>query len=394
LRSDTSRAVAPLIVASLDQYLLFGQYDLLCDHVWRSHTAYRHPTHNIVASYKETIQSDIGPTNSHALTYFTMNFYSDEEDEERRDLLCGLSSTWSDLGIALIVSELWNSRPNVWTMEYQWRLFFPHVNALLLVEVADEEEVDPLASFRRRASIAPHGYRLLKELLSQTRKCSLYISNEESAPDNPLRICQLLLNRMMEASTNISQQTPLLPTAVHIYHELKLLLAKYRPINQVNIVDLLMQNCPYPGLKPKIVDLLRSMVEWKNACDAESKVWQFVEQHFLLPIEMQLRGWSTGESSTSAILSSLIDGTEYFAANLGLIHVWVMYRREIPGDLNHCQSRITEIHSQLQSLVAQHVSSNNSQSLSLEIYRLELLENSLQRIIDVMLELASFGDLL
>jgi hypothetical protein len=391
--NDTFRSSVPFIAASLDQHLLFGQYDWLCDHAWRSYTICRHPKDNIVSAYQESIRSDVGPTASQALTYFTIDFDSDELNEERRDLLCGLSSTWSDLGIALLVSLLWNSRPKVWAIAYEWRLFFPQVKSLLLAEQEDEE-MDPLESMRRCAPVVPHGYRLLEELLSQTRTHSLSIAKDESAPNSPLRTCQLLLNHMMEASNSKSQQMQPFPNAVHIYQELKLLLAKYRPIDQVEIVDRLIRNCPYPGLKPKIVDLLRSMVEWKYANEAESKIWHFVERNFLLTIDEQLRRYSTGTSSTSTIVSIFVNDAELYTAYLGLIHIWIMCRRKIPDDLNNVQNRIVEIHSTLQRLLAQHAPSNNSQSPSLEPYRLGLLENSLQRTIDVMSELDSFEALL
>lgn len=386
--ADRYKSSLTSLSMSLYQLVLIDQYDWLCDHAWRAYIEQH--DHLLIASYKKAIQNGIEPTTSQALTYFTTDFDSDEdEDENRRDFLCGISSTWSDLGVALIVSTLWDIRPKVWTIAYQWRLFFPHVNVLLLAEVMnEEEEIESLEFLRLRASIILHGYCLLQQLLSQTTTWSLSIAEDEDSPDHPFRTCQLLLNHMMEASNSNSRNMQHLPNAVRIYQILKQLLTRYRPVDQVETIKRLVENCPYPGLKPKLVDLLRIMVEWKNARDAESKVWRFVEQQFLLPIENLLRGWSTRDFMTSAVLGTLIDETEYFAAHLGLIHVWIICRRNIPSDLNACRIQVMGIHSNLQGLLTQHVSSKNSQSSSSEeLNRLELLENSLQRTLDVMHEL-------
>ena len=378
------------VSTSLDQHVLSGQYDWLCDHAWRNFDAvHKHSKHDLITSYKEAVQSEIGPTFSQALTYFTIDFGPDEA-VERRDLLCGLSSAWLDLGIALLVSLVWNNRPNVWTSVYQWRLFFPHVKVLLLAGVTQDEEIDPAELLRRRASIAPHGYHLLEDILTQTTTRSLCITSGLRLPDDPVHTCQLLVNCMVEASRSSSQQAQRLPNSIKIYQKLKMLVGKYRPIDQVEMVERLIQSCPYPGVKPKLADLLRSMVEW-NDTDAESKVWHsIVEQHFLLPIEAQLSDWSKDVTSTS-IICTLLNDTEQFAAYLGLLHIWIICKRKLPAELHKAKNRITEIHAKLRSLLGHRSSSprptaasNDSLSSSVELHRLELLENSLQRTVEVM----------
>jgi hypothetical protein len=382
------------LVSSLNEHVLFGQYDLLCEHSWRYNKKF---DQDYTLLYKSSIDKENGPTASKALAYFTVSTDSDQDDETRRDLVCGLSSVWPETDIALLSAVAWNSRPNVWSIAYQWRLFFPQVSVLLAAGVTDE--TDNLESLKGNEAVELYGYQLLQNLLNQTTTQSLPKNSCRNVRDSPVGTCQLLANRMVDASITISKRRSL-PNAVETYHIMKLLVEKYFPLYQLEIVEKLMQCCPYLGLRPKFVDFLRGFIGWNDTL-AEAGVWHIVENMLFSNLEDRISNMSS-DSATDCLIVSLSDDAELFSATLGLLQVWIMRKRTIPDvlNLNNLPNRLVNLHFKLLKILKQHSMSmktkpaqyvtvpHNTNPLTLvEPYRLNIFESSLQRTIDVMAEL-------
>ena len=372
------------LVESWDSDILHGHYEGIYEHPWRQLETYR--------------SSETVATESWALTYYTTNQHctSDEQREDRRERALGMDTVWSPLGIAVLVAtQGWEKRPYVWTGQYAWRMFFPHVSVLLLgyhnadIEEDDgnEESNSENGGTNNISNFARLGFQLLQNLLQTTRQCSLSSPGpSSSAADCPIGTCQLIANQIINGSTqenafNNHRNTSLslgnyLPSAGHSFQLLKSLVGKYNPMYQIQLVQELYEHCPHPGLRPKILDILRPFVTWNNSA-AEQRVCRFLEEEFLRKLEEYVLHTMDDDG-----MQDLVDNVEVYTAAMGLIQLWLLYRKSddaafFPG--GRLTTRLVSLQNRLEQLT--FGSANNGHT---EQFRLHLLENSLRQTLHLL----------
>jgi len=370
-KSDAATARAQKQLHSLwvavDRHILRGRYELLYEHPWWRCRREQEPTQD-----DETTTNSTSPSSSDAavLAYYTTDLVLDdstEAEEERRDQVLGLQTIWSDLGIAILAAAVgWTERPSVWTAEYQWRMFFPHVAVLLLAQYDDDED-DPFGSccYDKGEDAAAEcvelesnnssdgingsvmivarllGFDLLHNLLQHTPDRSAVTPGSRHAPDCPIGTLQLIANQII-VSGSISaleqgqaSKRGTLPNASRSFQLMRSLVGKYCPAYQVTIVQTLYLDCPHPGLRPKLVDLLRSFVTWEDE-SAVQDVWLFLDTQVLSSLANHVDGvFSTNSgptdvSSWSSSVEELVNHVEVYSAALGLIQLWLLCVRKAP----------------------------------------------------------------
>jgi hypothetical protein len=360
--------VGNLVKTSFCPMLGHYEYDALYPHVWR--------------------RLRRGATNSMtpeeiALTYFTIK--DDEEDEQvdeiRRERVSHMETLWSDQGIAVLVAASWNNmRPLVWSHSYTWKNFFPYVSILLLGEDSDDDDdADDLSG---DIQIQLSGYRLLENLQTCPDRC-LHLTSP-TAPDSPVGTFQLLSNRMLLVASSgrpgpSAILTDELPDAAQTYQWMKKLIRKYVPKAQVSVIQQLVQDCPHPGLHPKLLDLLQDFVNWDAVTMLEIEVWGWIDQRFLQELESHVKERSKGNFVIQDA-ESVIQNVELYGAALGLMHRWILLKKTPPllqdlsGRLSRC---LTTLQLTQQSWLA-------ASPPPAEHYRLDVLESSLQRTLELL----------
>lgn len=391
-----------LLFALLNKHVLRGRYELLYGHPWRLRKDLQHCGGG---------PADNDRTKSVTLAHLTIDSAQDDK-EDRNETVLGVKTVWPDTGIALLVAASWTLRPSHWTVRYQWSMFFPHVNALLLEgeasSVENEENIydgEQGGKENNRRIIASYGYGLLNQLIQQTVPRSLSVGTNNGAPDSPIGTCQLIANQIIAASlfdrqnfhfeqvgmTN-KERFPVqqsLPDAVGAFQLLKLLVAKYSPMYQIEIVRKLLQDCPHPGLRPKLVDLLRGFISWNDE-DAEYQVWMFLDRNFVSELEVRVI-----DGSDSTVVCDLIDDVEVHLAALSLLQLWILFKGSAPAALTNLETRLRRMYISIHNAEikwSQPPSVNTDVShaqavpswLPLNRHRLNLLECSLRQIVDLL----------
>lgn len=385
----TETTTTTLLFDSLFEHLLRGRYELLLEHPWR-----KHHHKQLIVKY----HADETRTQAAALAYFTIDHDDNGEDDK---LLVGMKTVWSDKGIALLIESGWKARPNIWSIEYQWRMFLPHVNAMLLGGDVDDADGEDCCfkdgSDNNGGTITARGFNLLARLLQQTEPRSLPRAQSDSVPNSPIGTCQLIANQIVAAGSverkihDDAQDADLfpphqsLPNAAQAFQLMKQLVAKYCPSYQVDIVRKLLQDSPHPGLRPKLLDLLRDFVAWNDAI-AEREVWLLFEKQFLMALECRI-----SDGTIVANADDLIDDVETFQAALGLLQLWIMCKRTCPAALINLESRLRHVHAVVREIVTSwsggsmdDSSRTSNMPHHLERHRLNLLENSLQQTVGLL----------
>ena len=442
--SDAATAHAKKQLRSLlvacDRHILRGRYELLYEHPWWRR---REPTQDDERPRTTTTKS-ASPSSSDAavLAYYTTDLVDDDDDsaeaeEERRDEVLGLQTVWSDLGIAVLAAAVgWTERPNVWTAEYQWRMFFPHVAVLLLAQDDDDdpfgccydegedaaaEGVDPENDNRSddinsSVIVAARllGFDLLHNLLQHTPDRSAITPGSRDAPDCPIGTLQLIANQIIIVSGSALEQGQAsewgttLPNASRSFQLMRSLVGKYCPAYQVTIVQTLYHDCPHPGLRPKLLDLLRSFVAWEDA-RAVQDVWLFLDAQVLSSLASHVGGtFPTNNgpmdvSSLSFSVEELVNHVEVYSAALGLIQLWLLCVRKAPTTpaaattfADDLEQRLASIHGSVQRIIAaipaaaeqQHSTNAAPLTAPAEHHRLLLLESSLKQTVELLASLS------
>jgi hypothetical protein len=178
-------------------------------------------------------------------------------------------------------------------------------------------------------------------------------------------------------SDGIEPRGHALPTGGDTFHIMRTLLEKYKPQAQTGIVRLLVHDCPHPGLRPKLLDLLRPFVAWEDP-PAVSAVWQYVEES-LTSLESHCRPGSHGTPPRVVEVDELLDSAELHVSSLNLLYLWIRVKISLP-EVPLLRSRLSSIHSLLQASLLEH--SNNPQDD--RYFRLHLLESALEQNIEAM----------
>lgn len=334
-------------------------------------------------------------TNMDALSSLIINLDSNGTTD-RRDLTLGIDTLWSEMGVAILAALGWDRRPCVWSIQYQWELYVPHVNVLLLGEgLDDEEHADECrqnelertsATNDKSDAVSTHGCNILNHLVQQTTLRSLSQVHSCINSDALFGTCLLLSNRIVQESSLLHRGNPLAVRATLAAQVLKDIAKKCSPMYQLNIVQNLLQRCPHPALKPKLIDLLRDSVFW-NDKDAEGQLWLFFERIFLL--EMDQLGYASD-------VPDIIERSEIYQATLGLALLWMVHKRKRPDALRNFLTRLKHAHCVISAIVSSENNSNidsmgqpvfvstGEKDIHLEKHRLNLLESGLLTAVQFM----------
>ena len=279
-------------------------------------------------------------------------------EEEDREAVVSVETEIDQVGLAEMSFFWlgWTDRPQVFSGAHLWHLLFPSVSILLN---ADESMVSQ-----------QHGFILLQHLLSLVPNASL-AGTSKRRPDHPLATFQLLSNRIIVDAAAQNGKSPMtsLPNGSQAFLTMKALLAKYQPLYQVHLVKTLHQDCPHQGLKPKIIDLLRTFVEWSDS-QALAMVWAYLDL-CLKDLEGYVKSSSDG---SPRILDSedLAMEAEDFVAVVGVFRLWRVVRKQ-PLGVRRLQGRLIRIHDALSRALATQKSQH--------LFRLDLLANAIQLVL-------------
>jgi hypothetical protein len=395
---DMMQDTSVRLLESLHQHdVLDGSWTILYEHDMRKRAL-------ASISHRSKKPSVLCPQNA-ALARFTIasvhSYHSDDdsndEDDDLYNLTLGVETQWSDVGIArLAILAGWKDRPYVWSVEYQWYLFLPHMNQLLLGDGDDSDDADDdgddghaVEEKRQRnesiKSTAIHAFSVLKQLLQGTPQYSM-IWTKSRALNDYLGLFQLLANYMIAANMAQSgighdESLTTLPNATETFQLMKTLMEKYRPQCQVGLVRRLLEDCPHPGLRPKLIDLLRNFVFWENVA-SEDDVWALVA-------DVCLNNFDRMQSTTLSAndVSRHVDNAEDYQAALGLLELWIMRKRALPLllHLEDLRSRIQHAHSIVSSAADIALAADDEQNGdALPGHRFNLLESALQRVLDLI----------
>lgn len=287
--SHTCWELGRLIESSATEHSGRGSFlSIICNHPWRLQRESR-----CVLTETSSFEA--------LLAYFTCETILDDKVcEQRKNETCYTDTTWEATGVALLVSSAWDNRPFVWSTNYQWRCAFPHVAPLLNGENGS-------------AAVQGIGCSFLLKLLSTAPVQEQHHHKEANfdRPANPTGTFQLLINRVVAASSGQPDQKLV---AAQAYDLMKRLLSKYKPISQFRLVKSLLHSCPHFSMKPKIVDLWRGVISWKDQA-AELKLFVSLRD----PVNKLTRHVKNGNLLD---VDELIDMSEFYSAVLGVLLLW------------------------------------------------------------------------
>jgi hypothetical protein len=389
----------------LEPSLLQLVWQALCERVIRGRweLLYEHP----LRKQCRATANNFANRETKALAILTIRTFGDNDDDELWDLTAGVDTVWSDVGIALlIVLAGWIIRPMSWSIGYQWCLVLPHVNQLLLEgednndEDNADEDLQVVSRSPRKGRVKTFGFEALNQLLRQTPQCT--IRRTHRCWQSMVGLLQLLSNHLMGAYARSREEEENmvaghghgtnhpLPTATETFQQMKTVVSKIHPLNQTDMVRKLLEDCPHPGLRPKLVDLLRIFVGWNDDV-CEEKVWALFEESFLREFDNQ----RVIRSSTDFSMDS--DAAEEYQSLLGLLQIWIMCKQRLPvsKSLTNVRARLEHTHHVVAAASAlSHApldgTTENRGNVSLSDsderceHRFNLLENSLQQIILLM----------
>ena len=331
-----------------------------------------------------------------ALFYWTLAAPGTEsEDVDRKESISWMETQWDDVGLAALAAVAFEQqqRPLVWSAAHCWRLWLPQVSVLLNAEDTKMESDDSTNEEWDCSWFLWMGYGLLEQLLPCIPNGSLTVPNRllistASSPENPLGTLQLLSNRIvaaaMESRQSAASQPPSnsggtmqLPNESVTFQIMQRLLSKYVPRHQVVIVRQLVEECPHPGLRPKLLDLLRPFVQWEPPDVAT--VWVYCNS-ILQDLEAHTSHDSRTHSPFLINVDELDNTAELHCSCISLLYLWIRIRRTTPSILNVIP-RLSNIHATIHAhnvRCSEGLKSNSSNHRS----RLLLLESMLQQILD------------
>jgi hypothetical protein len=303
-----------------------------------------------------------------------------------------VDTRWDSRGVAALAAVAWDEcRAFVWSPSYTWKLWFPHVTTLLDDANDDKEhEPDENDEGQREWQIRFQslGFQLLRNALVTVPSFAFSLtipktySHMNRKPDDPIGVLQLLSNRILAASSEakfdaVEPRGHSLPTGGETFQIMRGLIDKYKPLAQTGIVRLLVRDCPHPGLRPKLLDLLRPFVAWEDP-PAVRAVWQYVEES-LATLESHCQPGLHGMSPRVVEVDELLESAELYVSSLNLLYLWTRVRKCLP-DVPSLPSRLSSIHSVLQALHTEHSNKNEED----RYFRLQLLESALEQNIEAM----------
>jgi hypothetical protein len=278
--------------------------------------------------------------------------YHEEEDDDSTSIAAddyeNLDTSWNELGIAMLAYNAWYDpgRPAVYGATFEWRLWFPHVGVLMNPEHHSSNNMtlkctaigtswlrDMLPMLPNHGLILSTSFSLF-DLPTQTQYVSKSSSTNSKSrtlpPDNPVGTFQLLLNAIVSTATTSTSQSEL-PATIELFNICKALLSKYRPCYQLDILfDHLLPTCPHPGLRSKLLDMLRPLLVllfesdnsdgdrlWTRLVAIIAEIGKYYKPH----------SYNGSEQEDARLLDveDLIDQVEYFVSACTMVQLgWNM----------------------------------------------------------------------
>lgn len=179
------------------------------------------------------------------------------ECADAHDSVCSMDTSWSTKGLACWAWECWQNESASPQSSPQdtWNVYFPYVSNLIL-----EDDLYRV------------GLIMLRDLLSV--QPSRTMVEWQKVPTNPMGTLQLLSNKLVRASQEHGRQG-----ATAMATLMQSLVEKYSPSSQVELVKQLARDCPYPGLQPKLLDMLRPLATTGSAHCPE--LWHLLQYTYL-----------------------------------------------------------------------------------------------------------------
>ncbi|CAJ1967019.1 unnamed protein product [Cylindrotheca closterium] len=299
---------------------------------------------------------------------------------QRHEHVVGMSTSYDDLGLAVLAYYGWKDRPQVLTPSYAWKIWFPHVKRLLL-----SFELSGVVLRQRMR------FRFFEQLLKSTPPSSITWESSNTSdtfsPGSPLPIFHLLSNRMLvlrrpdiedlEVQANLKRQTDQMVLWI------KTLLYCYQPIDQVDMVQRLVQDCPYPGLQAMFLDTLRPLI--LNDQKDVGKLWKYIGS---LLETLQKKYMPNG---TLVEIVDLIDHLEIYIGAIAMLQLCVLAKSALPqgqtsaGETLDWEGQLKDCHQVLTKTLRKWETSS-PESLPPSAFRLNLLEVSMSEILRFLKE--------
>jgi len=159
----------------------------------------------------------------------------------------------------------------------------------------------------------------------------------------------------------------------------------YRPIDQVNMVQKLVQDCPHPGLQAMFLDSLRPLILKDDDKEVSGKFWKYIGS--LLEI-LQSKYMPDG---TLVEIEDLIDHLEIFIGSIAMLQLYVLVKKSLPsahsssGGTIKWEDQLRDCHHTIEKTLQQW-DTKSSDSLPPSAFRLNLLEVSISEILRFTME--------
>jgi len=150
------------------------------------------------------------------------------------DSVCFMDTSWNEKGVAIFASACWSEKiinGAEISPDQSWSLFSPHVPPLLM-----ENELREI------------GLTLLENVLLKVPPNSLL----KSSATNAINLIQLLSNFLIDSSYKRDAEN-----VTCFSNIIQKIVTRFNPATQVDIICDLVKNCPYHGLEPWLLGLLR-----------------------------------------------------------------------------------------------------------------------------------------
>eukprot|EP00980_Cylindrotheca_fusiformis_P008783 scaffold1869_cov122-Cylindrotheca_fusiformis.AAC.45 len=291
----------------------------------------------------------------------------------------GMDTSWMDLGLSVLAFANLDQRPQILSLVEIWKIWFPHITTVLRCDPDD----GPLELVEALLDVVPP-----RTISSFHRRRTNHQSSKR--PDSPLETFQLLSNRIlgppqtnmvsMEETQKIRQRSD------RIIRLMKALLNRYIPVQQIEIVQQLMMDCPHPGLQAKFLDFLRPFVlssEPENET-AELSFWEYIASF----IEALPRDYlkQQGDKAATALVQvdDLIDNVEIHVGAITMVQLFVLAKHRLPLAIERVEASMRSFHQVLETTIQTWTKHSSGLTFSDHLYRINLLEASLQNVLRLL----------
>ena len=267
------------------------------------------------------------------------------ECADGHDSVSAMDTTWNTRGMALLAWDCWTNQATSLTSPTEsFNTFFPHVSNLLLQD-----------------DLAQHGLELLQDLCSVMPPRT--IVEWQDVPTNPMGTIQLLSNKLVRAS-----QLQDNASASSMAKLMQSLVQKYVPVSQVEMVQQLLDNCPYPGLEPKLLDLLRPLV--REPCP---ELWDYLHQAYLKKMLEHV-----DETGNLENVEELVDRVESYVSAASMVQLHMLLRGVMPAGVD-----ATTFGTMLWAVNEKANDWSNGDEQPGEFHRLFLLQSTLSQVVEL-----------